>query len=268
MRLDGVKLLVVGGSAGIGRELGRAAVEAGARVAFAARRTHVLDEVTRDSERAFAVRLDVCDEGAVASALDESVTLLGGLDAVVLTAGTARLGRLADQGADEWRAVLETNVMGPALVARAAVPHLTPGVGVMVFCSSTVEDQQRWGLSAYGVSKVALNRLVECLRAEHEDVRFVRATIGSTVGTEFGANFSDDALSEAFAHWIVRAQHTTQMMVVEDVSSVLLDLLAMLLERPGVHMPTVKIEPPGGPLTLEPTADVVARVFAPRGDAV
>ena len=55
----------------------------------------------------------------------------------------ARLGRLADQGAAEWREVLETNVMGPALVARAAVQYLEPGAGVMVFCSSTVEDQPR-----------------------------------------------------------------------------------------------------------------------------
>ena len=183
---------------------------------------------------------------------------------MVHTAGVARLGRLADQGAAEWREVLETNVMGPALVARAAVPHLEPGAGVMVFCSSTVEDQPRWGLAPYGVSKVALNHLVECLRAEYEEIRFVRATIGSTIGTEFGANFGSDILNEAFAQWIVRAQHTNRMMAVEDVAAVLLDLIGSLLDRPGVHFPTVHVEPPGGALTLEPTADVIAQAYAPR----
>ena len=120
----------------------------------------------------------------------------------------------------------------------------------MVFCSSTVEDQPRWGLSPYGVSKVALNRLVECLRVEHEELRFVRATIGSTTGTEFGDKFDSDMLNEAFAQWIVRAQHTNEMMVVGDVAAVLLDVVGTLLDKPRVHIPTVKIEPPGGALTL------------------
>ncbi len=264
MHVVGARLLVVGGSAGIGREVGTAALARGARVVFAARRAEVLDEITRTHDGASGVVMDVCDENSVTRALAEAVARLGGLDAVVHTAGVARLGRLADQGAAEWREVLETNVMGPALVARAAVPHLDPGIGVMVFCSSTVEDQPRWGLAPYGVSKVALNHLVECLRAEYEQIRFVRATIGSTIGTEFGANFGRDVLDEAFAEWIVRAQHTTRMMAVEDVAAVLLDLVGTLLDRPGVHFPTVHVEPPGGVLTLEPTADVIAQAYAPR----
>jgi NAD(P)-dependent dehydrogenase (short-subunit alcohol dehydrogenase family) len=264
VRVEGARLLVVGGSAGIGREVGSAAVRSGARVAFAARRADVLDEITRDHDGACGVTMDVCDEDSVERAVDEAVVALGGLDAVLHTAGVARLGRLADQGASEWREVLETNVMGPALVASAAAPHLKPGAGVMVFCSSTVDEQPRWGLAPYGVSKVALNRLVECLRAEYEDIRFVRATIGSTLGTEFGSNFAGDVLNEAFAHWIVRAQHTTQMMAVEDVAAVLLDLIGTLLERPGVQFPTVHVEPPGGLLTLEATPDVIAQAYAPR----
>jgi NAD(P)-dependent dehydrogenase (short-subunit alcohol dehydrogenase family) len=262
VQLEGAKLLVVGGSAGIGREFGEQALRAGARVAFAARRVEVLEQIARASEDAYGVVVDVCDEMSVTHALAEAVEHLGGLDAVLHTAGSARLGLLADQGADAWREVLETNVMGPALVARAAVPLLAPGAGVMVFCSSTVEDQPRWGLSAYGVSKVALNRLVQCLRFEHEDLRFVRATIGSTAGTEFGDKFAPDILNEAFAQWIVRAQHTNEMMVVGDVASVLLDVVRTLLEKPRVHIPTVKIEPPGGALTLRPTPEVVAQAYA------
>jgi NAD(P)-dependent dehydrogenase (short-subunit alcohol dehydrogenase family) len=262
VRLEGAKVLVIGGSAGIGRAVGEQALGAGARVAFSARRAEVLDEITRASDDAYAVAVDICDETSVAHALAEATEHLGGLDAVVHTAGSARLGLLRDQGADAWREVLETNVMGPALVARAAIPHLTPGSGVMVFCSSTVEDQPRWGLSGYGVSKVALNRLVECLRVEHENLRFVRATIGSTIGTEFGDKFEMDTLNEAFAQWIVRAQHTTQMMAVADVAAVIVDVVATLLEKPGVHIPTVKIEPPGGPLTLRPTPDVITQAYA------
>ncbi len=264
MHVEGARLLVVGGSAGIGREVGIAALDRGARVVFGARRAEVLDEITCAHESASGVVMDVCDEHSVTGAIAEAVAVLGGLDAVVHTAGVARLGRLADHGAAEWREVLETNVMGPALVARAVVPHLEPGAGVVVFCSSTVEAQPRWGLAPYGVSKVALNHLVECLQAEYEQIRFVRVTIGSTIDTEFGANFGADILDEAFAQWIVRAQHTNQMMAVEDVAAVLLDLVGSLLDRPGVHFPTVHVEPPGGVLTLEPTVDVIAQAYAPR----
>ena len=85
------------------------------------------------SDDAYAVAVDICDEASVAHALAEAAEHLGGIDAVLHTAGSARLGLLTDQDADAWREVLETNVMGPALVARAAVPHLTSGAGLMVF---------------------------------------------------------------------------------------------------------------------------------------
>jgi hypothetical protein len=52
------------------------------------------------------------------------------------------------------------------------------------------------------------------------------------------------------------------MMVVADVAAVLLDVVRTLLEKPGVHIPTVKIEPPGGALTLRPTPEVVAQAYA------
>ena len=82
-------MLVVGGSAGIGREVGIAALDRGARVVFGARRAEVLDEITRTHEGAGGVVMDVCDEDSVTRALAEAVAHLGGLDAVVHTAGVA-----------------------------------------------------------------------------------------------------------------------------------------------------------------------------------
>ena len=260
MSLAGARVLVVGASAGIGRALGVGAVEAGAEVVFAARRRDRLDAAVAEAGGGHAVVLDVCDEAGIRAAVDEVVGLLGGLDVVVQAAGVARLERFTDVDAAQWREAMDTNVVGPALVTTATLPHLPPGA-VVVFCSSTTEEQPRWGLAAYGASKAALNRVVDAFRAERPDVRFVRAVIGSTIGTEFGDAFDGRLLEEAFARWIVGAQSTAKMMTTDDLAPVVLDVLCTLRAHPEVDIPRIDLEPTGGPLTVPPTPDVIATAF-------
>ncbi|MCU1430220.1 MAG: short-chain dehydrogenase [Actinomycetia bacterium] len=260
MSLDGARVLVVGASAGIGRAFGVAAARGGADVVFAARRADRLDDAVQEAGSGYAVRIDVCDEATIGEAIDQAAARLGGIDAVLYAVGFARIARLQDQDAQQWQDVLGPNVVGAALTVRAAIPHLSPGA-IVAFCSSTSDDQPRWGLSAYSVSKAALNRLVEGLRAEHRDTRFVRVTIGSTIGTEFGSNFTPELVQQAFAHWVVNAQHTANMMQPGDVANVLTDLIATMRANPNVDIPNLSIEPPGGPLTLPPTQDMVTKAY-------
>jgi NAD(P)-dependent dehydrogenase (short-subunit alcohol dehydrogenase family) len=258
--LRGARVLVVGGSAGIGRALGVAAVGAGADVVFAARRADKLAAAVADAGGGHAVVLDVCDEAGIVAAVDEAATLLGGIDVVVHAAGVARLARFTEVDAAQWREVLDTNVVGPALVTRAVLDHLPAGA-IVVFCSSTTDEQPRWGLAAYGASKAALNRVVDSYRAERPDVRFVRAVIGSTIGTEFGDQFDGELLTEAFARWIVNAQGTAKMMTTDDLVPVLVDLLTTLRAHPAVDLPRVDLAPTGGLLTVPPTPDVIATAY-------
>lgn len=260
MSLKGAKVLIVGGSAGIGRALGVGAVRAGADVVFAARRRDRLDDAVAEAGGGHAVAFDVCDEAGIPVAVDEAVGVLGGLDVVVQAAGVARLARFTDVDAAQWREAMDTNVVGPALVTRAALPHLPPSA-VVVFCSSTTDEQPRWGLAAYGASKAALNRVVDAFRAERLDLRFVRAVIGSTIGTEFGDAFDGPLLEEAFARWIVGAQSTAKMMTTDDLAPVVLDVLSTLRAHPGVDLPRIDLEPTGGPLTVPPTPEVIAAAF-------
>ena len=260
--LKGARVLIVGASAGIGQETGLAAAKAGAKVAFAARRVDKLEELVAQAGGGCAIPLDVRDEASIADGVARAVDHLGGLDAVVHSAGTARMGTLADENAERWREVLETNVIGAALVAQQVIPHLAASpLGVMLFCSSTSDDQPRWGLSAYAVSKAALNRLVEELRHEHRDVRFIRTTIGSTIGTEFGNNFDGEILMQALAQWVVSAQATAKMMTAPDLGAVLSELLDMLLRHPDVDMPQLSLEPPGGTMTLPATPDMLTKFY-------
>ncbi|MEY2433066.1 MAG: hypothetical protein QOC92_2791 [Acidimicrobiaceae bacterium] len=230
------RILVVGGSSGIGLAVATHAARDGHDVTVAARRS--VDDLN-------SIELDVRDEASVARAFEG----VQAVDAVLYAAGVAHLAALEDHSADEWRATLETNLVGAALVAKHAVPLLAKSNGVMLFCSSTTDGEHRWGLGSYGVSKAALNRLVEGLRAEHLDVRFVRATIGPTIGTEFANTFDADVLNDAFTRWIKLGQHTANTMSLDGLAQVLLSLIAMLVDHPDVAMPTVHLEPPGGPFS-------------------
>jgi NAD(P)-dependent dehydrogenase (short-subunit alcohol dehydrogenase family) len=265
MGIGGARVLVVGASAGIGRAVGVTAAGEGAHVAFAARRKDRLEEVVAEvaavSPRSVAVELDVRDEASVVAGIASTVDQLGGLDAVVHCAGVASVAALADVDAARWREVLETNLIGSALVANAAIPHLAASGGVLFLCSSTTDERHRWGLSAYGVSKAGVNRLVESLRAEHTDVRFVRATIGSTLGTEFGDSFDGEVLTEAMTRWVAGAQHDASYMSLASLADTIVRVLDTLLAHPDVDISRITIEPPGGPLTLPPMRDMLDTFF-------
>ncbi len=225
------RLVVVGGSSGIGRAVAVHAAAQGHDVTVLARRT--IDDVPSFS-------VDVRDDDAIARALEK----FDELDAVVYAAGMAQLGELAAQSSDSWRAMFDTNVIGAALVAKHAVPRLAPH-GVMFFVSSTNDDEHWWGLNAYGASKAALNRLVVGLAHEHTDLRFVRATVGPTVGTEFGTGWDAQELGRAWERWIDDRDFTAQQMPLDDLAVVIVSTLNLLLDHPKVNMPEVHLEPPG-----------------------
>jgi NAD(P)-dependent dehydrogenase (short-subunit alcohol dehydrogenase family) len=227
-----MKLLVVGGSSGIGLAVAQYAATAGHDVIVAARRK--VDDL-------HSIELDVRDPHAVARAFDG----IEELDAVLYASGVAQLAPLSEQSRDDWRDTLETNLVGAALVAQQAIPLLSSSSGVMLFCSSTTDDEHRWGLGAYGVSKAALNRLVDGLRAEHPDVRFTRTTLGPTLTAGFAAEWDPDRLNDAFARWVKEGQQKRNVMPVEGVAQVLLTLITTLLEHPDVAIPEVHVEPPG-----------------------
>ncbi|MEY2454237.1 MAG: hypothetical protein QOD92_3811 [Acidimicrobiaceae bacterium] len=227
-----MKLLVVGGSSGIGLAVAQHAATTGHDVIVAARRK--VDDLR-------SIELDVRDPVAVARAFDG----IEALDAVLYASGVAQLAPLNEQSQDDWRDTLETNLVGAALVAQQAIPLLSSSSGVMLFCSSTTDDEHRWGLGAYGVSKAALNRLVDGLRAEHPDVRFTRTTLGPTLTAGFAAEWDPALLDDAFARWVKEGQQKRNVMPVEGVAQVLLTLITTLLAHPDVAIPEVHVEPPG-----------------------
>jgi NAD(P)-dependent dehydrogenase (short-subunit alcohol dehydrogenase family) len=180
--LKGRRVLVLGSSAGIGRVVGHHLCELGAHVAFAARRGSLCEEAAKEATgTAVGLTCDVTRPEDCARVVDEVAERLGALDDVVYATGLISLVALTDADADWWRRTLETNVVGAALVTRAALEHLRRSGGTAVYLSSVSSYTGPWpGIGVYTASKAALNRMVETWRAEHPDVGFARINVGPT----------------------------------------------------------------------------------------
>ena len=124
------------------------------------RRADRLDDLVGEGHgNLVGVRADVRLEDDCRRIVDEAVDVLGGLDALVYASGVSPLGRLVDTGAADWHEVLETNVVGAALVCRHAVGHLEASNGRALFLSSVSVEDPRPFLVPYGTSKAALERV-------------------------------------------------------------------------------------------------------------
>jgi NAD(P)-dependent dehydrogenase (short-subunit alcohol dehydrogenase family) len=253
--VTGRRVLVVGASAGIGRGIAQAAVAAGATVAFGARRAEQLEEAIAGSASAtgagkgLVVTGDVRQPGGGAALVDDAVAAVGGpLDLVVYTAAMSPLALLGDTRFEDWQAVFETNVVGAAMVATAAVGRLAPG-GVIALMSSETVGRPRHGLVAYAASKQALEELIRGLRTEHPDTRFCRLVVGATIGTEFGIHFDPAVMAKVAPHWITHGEMRMGFMDPSELGGLILANLAGALAHPSIDVQDMVFRPPGPIMT-------------------
>jgi len=173
-RLAGVRALVTGASSGIGREVAVQFAAQGARVGVAGRDPErvrrTCDQIAAAGGVAVALLGDLSTEAGVDAVVAGAVESLGGLDALVNNAGI---------DADDWRPVhewdvdlfdriLATNLRGPFLMSRAAIPHLLEaGGGSIVHISSVCAITVWVGDCAYDVSKAGLNMLSDHISVEY-----------------------------------------------------------------------------------------------------
>jgi len=185
--LTGKHALVTGASAGIGAETTRALVRAGAHVVAAARRVERLEALAAELHDAAGgiepVALDVRDETAVGTALSSRA-----FDIVVANAGLGRgVDKIQDGAPDEWREMLETNVLGVLHVIRHTTPAMIArGDGDFVLLGSVAGRQVYPGGNVYCSTKHAVRAIYEALRqdAAGSGLRFTTVDPGM-VATEF-----------------------------------------------------------------------------------
>ena len=163
MRLDAsITAVVTGGASGIGAAAAHALAERGAAVA-------VLDLRPEAADPAFTgIACDVGDDASVRRAVAEAAERLGGIDVVVNNAGIGAQGTIEDNSDEEWRRVLDINVLGIVRVTRAALGHLRASdrAAVVNTCSiaATAGLPQR---ALYSASKGAVASLTLAMAADH-----------------------------------------------------------------------------------------------------
>lgn len=160
---------ITGSSRGFGRELVRAALEAGDSVAATARRPEQLaDLVETYGQRVLPLALDVTDPAQATSAMSAAQDRFGRVDVVVNNAGYANVAPIETGDEADFRAQFETNFWGVYHVSKAAIPVLREqGGGLIVqFSSMGGRVGGSAGIASYQAAKFALDGFSRVLRAE------------------------------------------------------------------------------------------------------
>lgn len=177
-QLSGTRVLVTGGTSGLGRSMAKALTDAGARVAVTSReRERAQATATELGAGALGIELDVRDANSVLAAVDRAYRVLDGLEVLVNNAGIGmrRVNpRFMTEPQPFWevsatgfRDVLETKVTGTFLVARAVVPRmLGAGGGRVVTISMNEQTMARRGFTPYGPCGAAVEAFARVMAAD------------------------------------------------------------------------------------------------------
>jgi NADP-dependent 3-hydroxy acid dehydrogenase YdfG len=199
--LAGKTAIVTGASSGIGRAIAERLGKAGAHVFLAGRSAEPMELSKKESEaggagRASVVTLDVRQPRQVEALVERAVRETGRLDVMVNNAGLSHPAPILDGDPEEWRAMLETNVLALLVGCRAAVRAMRAcgAAGHVVNISSIAAQRPDPGV--YGATKHAVNAISATLRRELEDdaIRVVNVMPGA-IATNFGRNFDPKVIA-------------------------------------------------------------------------
>jgi gluconate 5-dehydrogenase len=177
-QLSGTRVLVTGGTSGLGRAMAQALLQAGARVALTSRAAERAQATAAElGAGAIGVELDVRDPASVSAAVHGAYGMLGGLDVLVNNAGIGMRTvnpRFMTEPQPFWevapagfRDVLDTKATGTFLVARAVVPRmLSAGGGRVITISMNEQTMTRRGFIPYGPSGAAVEALARVMAAD------------------------------------------------------------------------------------------------------
>ena len=159
-------VVVTGGSSGIGLAAARSFAASGAKVLITARRAAPLDTAVAENADLTGLVANVSMPADVERTVGGVVDRWGRLDVLVNNAGAGAILPLADATVGRITDIFSVNVVGPSLLATAALPYLTASKGAIVNVSSTYGHRPAALLSHYAASKAALEQLTRCWALE------------------------------------------------------------------------------------------------------
>lgn len=199
--LEGRTAIVVGASSGIGRATALALAREGAETYLAgrsaARLAAVCDDIARLGGRCRVHALDVRDHDAIRTLVKRAVTETGRLNVMVNGAGVEYIGSIADGEPEQWREMLETNVLSLLVGAQAAIQAMraTGSEGHIVHFGSIAARTDNTGV--YGATKAMIHSLTTTLRRELENdpIRIVNIIPGPVM-TNFVRHFPETLMND------------------------------------------------------------------------
>ncbi|MER9895270.1 SDR family NAD(P)-dependent oxidoreductase [Mesorhizobium sp. M0119] len=196
--LAGKVALVTGASSGIGEATAVALAAAGAKVAIAARRADRLEALAARIEKAggtaLRIEADVTSNDDVTAMVDKVVAEWSRLDILVNNAGVMLLSPAAEARLDDWRRMVELNLLALMGVTKAALPHLRAAKGHIVNVSSVAGRVANPGASGYAATKFGVVGFSESLRREvYADKVRVTVIEPGLVRTELGDHITNPA---------------------------------------------------------------------------
>jgi NADP-dependent 3-hydroxy acid dehydrogenase YdfG len=190
--------VITGASSGIGEATARTLVTAGYRVALLARRTERINELAAElGDNAVAIEADVTDRDSILAASERVRAELGGADILINNAGVMLLGPFSSEQRDDYRRMVETNLLGAITTTEVFLDQLREGGGDLVNISSVAGRTARPTNGVYAATKWGMNGWSESLRQELQpDIRVIVIEPGA-VATELTSHITHERTREA-----------------------------------------------------------------------
>jgi clavulanate-9-aldehyde reducatase len=241
--LDGKKVVITGASSGIGEATAVALAGAGATVALGARRKDRLDSladrIASDGGTAHAHEVDIADEAQAKAFIEDAAEAMGGLDVLVNNAGLMLLGPVAGASTDEWRQMVDVNILGLLYCTHAALPVMgAAGGGHIVNLSSTAGRFAFMGAGVYNFTKFGVCGFSEALRQEvlHANVRVTVIEPGFT-DTELQGHNTNPIVVEATKQM---REQIGELLQAEDIANAILYAVS---QPPHVNVNEILVRP-------------------------
>jgi NADP-dependent 3-hydroxy acid dehydrogenase YdfG len=240
--LSGKAVAITGASSGIGEATALTLAKAGASVALGARRKDRIDELAARIEdeggTAVALEVDVSDEAAARGFVEAAHERLGRLDTLVNNAGVMLLGPVEQADSEDWRTMVNVNLLGLMYCTHAALPiMLGQESGDIVNISSVAGRFARAGNAVYAATKFGVGAFSEGLRNEVTE-RGVRVTLiePGFVDTELQGHNTGEVLETLEA----MREHLRDPLRAQDIAN---GILYAVSQPPHVSINEVLIRP-------------------------
>ncbi len=197
---DSQRVLITGGTSGMGEAIAIAFVEAGANVIISGRNRDKADAIIEGLKDAPGsiqfIAADVSDSSECQILVSQAVGILDGLDIVVNSAGVIYHATAEETTDQQWHDTMNVNVNGTFYICRAAIPHMKIDGGCIINIASDAALSGSYHLAAYCASKGAVLQLTRAMAKDHarDNIRIVPICPGDVDTPMLRGEFQDRGL--------------------------------------------------------------------------